>query len=92
MNLQMDARQMLSAGNMSNVGWATDADHGAGCTIHMPPKQNIGKRLANSALALEYKKPLLWKSPQYKAQLHVEYCELQYKCQHCSNFLLKMQR
>ena len=72
---EMRQGQVLSAGNMSNVGWATNADHGAGCTIHMPPKQYIGKRLANSALALEYKKPLLWKSPQYKAQLHVEYRE-----------------
>jgi hypothetical protein len=38
----------------------------------MPPKQYIGKRLADSALALVYGEPIHWKSPQYTAQLRVE--------------------
>jgi len=47
------------------VGYATNADHGAGCNIHPPPKQYCAARLANSALALAYKQPVTWKSPSY---------------------------
>jgi hypothetical protein len=72
---EMRQAQLLSAANLSNVGWATNADHGAGCTVHMPPKQYVGKRLADSALALEYKRPIQWQSPQYTAQLRVEHRE-----------------
>ena len=41
------------------VGYATNADHGAGCNIHPPPKQYCATRLANSALALQYEQAAL---------------------------------
>jgi len=51
------------------VGYATNADHGAGCNIHPPPKQYCGKRLANSALALEYGRDVAWRSPSFASQV-----------------------
>jgi sialate O-acetylesterase len=50
---------------LGGVGYAVNADHGAGCNIHPPPKQYCSKRLANSALALQYGQQLDWKSPSY---------------------------
>lgn len=44
---------------------ATNADHGFGCNVHPPPKQFCGKRLAKSALALQYGQCETWKSPSY---------------------------
>lgn len=55
----------LQSLKLPNVGYATNADHGAGCYIHPPAKQFCGKRLADSALALTYKKSLPWRSPSY---------------------------
>ncbi len=57
----------MSAVSTQGAGYAVNADHGAGCNIHPPQKQNCGYRLANSALALQYKKRLTWKSPSYKS-------------------------
>ena len=45
--------------------YATNADHGAGCDVHPPSKQFCAKRLAASALAIVYQKPIAWRSPSY---------------------------
>lgn len=61
----------MAALSLPKVGYATNADHGAGCNIHPPAKQFCGKRLAKSALALIYRDDSndcdcnLWKSPSY---------------------------
>ena len=55
----------LSALTLPNVGYATNADHGDGCNIHPPAKQWVGTRLANTALALQYGKSVVWKSPSF---------------------------
>merc|ERR1712032_1009552 len=47
------------------IGYATNADHGAGCDIHPPSKQYCGERLGRSALALQYGHTIHWKSPSY---------------------------
>lgn len=57
----------MEALKLPKVGYATNADHGAGCNIHPPPKQYCGARLGNSALALQYNKKIAWQSPSYKA-------------------------
>ena len=49
-------------------GYATNADHGAGCNIHPPPKQYCGYRLGNSALKIVYGLPEEWQSPNMTAQ------------------------
>jgi hypothetical protein len=50
------------------VGYATNADHGFGCSIHPAAKQYCSVRLAHSALAMHYgKKHIAWKSPSYRA-------------------------
>ena len=36
-----------------------------GATSTPPQKQNCGRRLGNSALALQYKQAVVWKSPSY---------------------------
>merc|ERR1740121_834331 len=53
----------MSALGLQNVGYATNADHGAGCTIHPKAKQFCGARLGDSALALQYGMKLAWRSP-----------------------------
>jgi hypothetical protein len=60
-----DAQQ--KALKLPDVGYATNADHGAGCNIHPPPKQYCATRLGNSALAIAYKQPIQWKSPTFKS-------------------------
>ena len=55
----------MAAVTSQNAGYAVNADHGDGCNIHPPQKQNCGYRLANSALALQYKVDIPWKSPSY---------------------------
>ena len=55
----------LQAATLPNVGFASNADHGAGCYIHPHNKRFIGTRLGNAALALVYKRPVPWESPQY---------------------------
>mmetsp|Transcript_32415 Transcript_32415/g.39899 ORF Transcript_32415/g.39899 Transcript_32415/m.39899 type:complete len:559 (+) Transcript_32415:32-1708(+) len=55
----------MSALKLPKVGYATNADYGAGCNIHPGKKMFCGKRLANSALALIYGKNIRWKSPTY---------------------------
>ena len=65
-----DAVPLLRVAQMAAVttqgaGYAVNADHGAGCNIHPPQKQNCGYRLANSALVLQYGKSMPWKSPSY---------------------------
>ena len=48
------------------IGYATAADHGAGCNIHPPDKRAVGQRLGRSALALQYKHTeITWRSPTY---------------------------
>lgn len=49
----------------SNFAYATNADYGFGGNIHPPYKQHPGKRLANAAMAINYKKPINWRSPTY---------------------------
>jgi len=59
----------MSALALPKVGYATNADHGAGCNIHPPPKQYCAQRLANSALALQYGKDIAWRSPTFKSSV-----------------------
>ena len=54
-----------AAVTLQNAGFAVNADHGAGCNIHPPPKQFCAKRLAKSALALQYGQAVAWISPSY---------------------------
>jgi hypothetical protein len=65
---EMRTNGQMSALSLPNVGYATNADHGAGCNIHPPPKQYCAKRLAISALALVYNQKVMWKSPSFKSQ------------------------
>jgi hypothetical protein len=58
----------LAAVALGGVGYGINADHGAGCNIHPPPKQFCAKRLAKSALEISYGKSLGgWRSPTYKS-------------------------
>lgn len=52
---------------LPKVGYATNADHGAGCNIHPPVKQYCALRLARSALALQYGRALQWRSPTFQS-------------------------
>ena len=61
----MRQAQMEVLDDEKNIGYATNADHGAGCNIHPPSKQYCGARLGRSALALQYGKSIHWKSPSY---------------------------
>ena len=38
---EMRATQMQAFEKLENIGYATNADHGAGCNIHPPPKQYV---------------------------------------------------
>jgi len=58
-------RAQMSALALPNVAYATNADHGLGCTIHPAAKQYVGVRIANSALNLNYGQNISWKSPTY---------------------------
>lgn len=60
---EMRTDGQMAALALPKVGYATNADHGAGCKIHPLPKQYCAKRLAASAMALEYGKPVAWSSP-----------------------------
>merc|ERR1712070_616860 len=62
----------MSALSLPKVGYATNADHGAGCNIHPPPKQYCAQRLAKSAMALQYGRDELWKSPSFRSQVSVK--------------------
>ena len=55
----------MTAVQMPNVGWATNADHGDGCAIHPHNKRFVGTRLGNSALAIIYNQSVSWRSPTY---------------------------
>jgi sialate O-acetylesterase len=72
----------MAAVALPNVGYATNADHGAGCNIHPPAKKFCGARLGNSALAIAYGKSIAWKSPTYQtatrtaAGVKVEFADL----------------
>jgi hypothetical protein len=58
----------MAALALGGVGYGVNADHGAGCNVHPPPKQYCAKRLANSALEISYGKNLGgWQSPTYKS-------------------------
>ena len=62
--LMRDAQ--LKALALPNVGYATNADHGFGCDIHPRAKQWVGKRLARSALNLQYGfDDVIWASPTF---------------------------
>jgi len=55
------------------IGYASNADHGAGCNVHPPDKRYCAARLGNSALALQYGQPVAWRSPTYsRASLNWE--------------------
>eukprot|EP00797_Seminavis_robusta_P034174 Sro80_g043100.2 (222) ;mRNA; f:62557-63222 len=58
-------QSQMAALKLNNVGYSTNADMGAGCNIHPPPKQFCGYRLGKSALAIQYGHPIHWKSPSY---------------------------
>ena len=55
----------MSALALPRVGYATNADHGAGCNVHPPAKQYCSKRLADSTLALHYGRKIPWRSPSF---------------------------
>jgi Carbohydrate esterase, sialic acid-specific acetylesterase len=58
-------KTMTRAGG--KIAYATNADRGDGCNLHPPSKQDCGRRLARSALALQYgKSQIRWKSPTYQ--------------------------
>jgi hypothetical protein len=57
----------MQALKLPKVGYATNADHGAGCNIHPPSKQFCGKRLGDSALSIHYGKQKQWRSPSYQS-------------------------
>merc|ERR1719240_217710 len=59
----------MAAMALPNIGYATNADHGAGCNIHPPSKQYCAQRLAKSALALQYGKAIAWKSPSFASSV-----------------------
>ncbi|CAB9520745.1 Sialate O-acetylesterase [Seminavis robusta] len=62
----MRQAQMAVLEVLPSIGYSTNADHGAGCNIHPPPKQFCGKRVAYSALAIQYGyDDYHWKSPSY---------------------------
>merc|ERR1719401_2343211 len=66
--------EMRTIGQMSalvlpKIGYATNADHGAGCNIHPHPKQYCAQRLVKSALALQYGQAIAWKSPSFKSSV-----------------------
>jgi sialate O-acetylesterase len=68
---RMRAAQMGALHLDDMIGYGTNADHGAGCNIHPPPKQYVGVRLGNSALGIVYKHPAhlhTWKSPSFAGQ------------------------
>jgi len=69
LHLPTRTNAQMAARTLPNVGYATNADHGAGCNIHPPAKQWCGTRLANSALALQYGHKVAWKSPSFAASL-----------------------
>ena len=50
------------------IGFATNADYGAGCNVHPPAKQHCGYRLGDSALALVYGQERPWQSPMFVSQ------------------------
>eukprot|EP00937_MAST-01D_sp_MAST-1D-sp2_P006052 g6052.t1 len=54
----------MAAAALPQVGWATDADRGDTCNIHPGWKQDIGRRLADSALALVNGQDRPWRSPR----------------------------
>ena len=57
----------MAALALGGVGYGVNADHGAGCDIHPPPKQYCAKRLANSTVEITYgQKVGGWQSPTYK--------------------------
>lgn len=62
---QMRDAQMSALLTPGKVGYATNADHGAGCDIHPPLKKICGNRLGISALSLNYGKEQAWRSPSY---------------------------
>lgn len=65
---EMRQTQLEAFVKLKNVGFAVNADHGAGCNIHPPPKQYCGYRLGNSALAIAYGKSIPWQSPGFVSQ------------------------
>jgi len=65
---EMRTEGQMAALALSKVGYSTNVDHGAGCDIHPPPKQYCAKRLAASALALEYGRDVAWQSPSFASQ------------------------
>ena len=65
---EMRQTQLEAFVKLKNVGFAVNADHGAGCNIHPPPKQCCGYRLGNSALAIAYGKSIPWQSPGFVSQ------------------------
>ena len=61
-----EAQMAALSPSSRKIGYATNADHGAGCNVHPPDKQYCGARLGDSALALQYgQDDVAWKSPSY---------------------------
>ena len=60
----------MAAVTLQGAGYAVNSDHGAGCNIHPPQKQNCGRRLGDSALAIAYKAGNAWKSPSYASAVY----------------------
>jgi sialate O-acetylesterase len=65
---EMRATQIQAFEKLDNIGYATNADHGAGCNIHPPPKQYCGYRLGDSALKIVYNFSKAWQSPNMTSQ------------------------
>lgn len=59
--------QAMAAKSLSNCGIVMAIDIGEEGDIHPKNKREVGRRLALSALALSYGKPIEWSGPQYES-------------------------
>jgi len=59
--------QAMAAKALSNCGIAMAIDIGEAADIHPRNKQEVGRRLARSALAITYGKNIEWSGPWYKS-------------------------
>lgn len=64
--------QAMTAKALPHCGMATAIDIGEADDIHPKNKAEVGRRLALSALALTYGKPLVWSGPWYRSMEMVD--------------------
>jgi len=64
---QLREAQLLTTENVSNTGLVVTSDIGDPTNVHYPDKQDLGSRLATSALAMAYGKKIEYEGPIYKS-------------------------